>query len=103
MTDQKCDHQTCNNTSCYKDTFMVEIWYPKREPDDEGLEEIRYVQVGLMDVRAADDIKIHYDFERDGYVIEQASKFSWKIGEVVDDCWQEVAFIKAWQREVEAE
>jgi hypothetical protein len=53
-----------------------------------------------MHVRAADDIRIHYDFERDGYVIEQASTFTWSIDdEECDPDWQEVAFIQAWARE----
>jgi hypothetical protein len=53
-----------------------------------------------MDVRAADDILIEYDFERDGYVIKQASKFVWDADDpVCDQDWQEVAFVQAWARE----
>jgi len=57
------------------------------------------VEVGLVDVRAADSIRISYDFKRDGYVIKQASKFEFEIGGVMDADWKEVAFVKAWQRE----
>lgn len=61
------------------------------------------IQVALMDVRAADDIRITYDFERDGWVVMQASIFEWDADD--DECdadWQEVAFVKAWAREREA-
>lgn len=73
-----------------------DFWYPRIEDRDQHL------HVGLMDVRAADTIRIHYDFDRDGYVIEQASVWSWAIDdEVMDPDWQEVAFIQAWGRDPE--
>ena len=72
----------------------LHIWYPRST-------NIQYLMIGLMDVRAADDIRISYDFTRDGYVIEQASTFSWDADDMeCDPDWQEVAFIKAWQRDV---
>jgi len=64
---------------------------------------IQTVEIGLMDVRAADAIRITYDFERDGWSILQASRFEWSATDpVMDSDWQEVAFIKAWAREQEA-
>ena len=75
------------------DTARIELMYPRTS-------EVKAVTVGLCDVRAADDIRIEYDFERDGWVIKQASRFSWNEDE--PDCdpdWQEVAFVKAWARE----
>ena len=69
------------------------LWYPGT-PD--GIDE---VEVELYHVRAADAILISYDFERDGYVIKQASKWEWDQDEEPDSDWQEVAFIRAWQRE----
>lgn len=60
------------------------------------------VEVGLCSVRAADSIRITYDFERDGYSVQQASTFSWSIDDrECDGDWQEVAFIQAWAREIE--
>lgn len=51
-------------------------------------------------VRASDGIRISYDYDRDGYKIEQASIFQWEIDdEVCDPDWEEVAFIQAWARE----
>ena len=72
---------------------MVELWYPRLNPP-------RVIHVGLVDVRAADDIRIHYDFNRDGWVIQQASRFEWAADDdVMDPDWQEVAFVQAWARE----
>ena len=77
------------------DTACVELWYPRNVDSP-----VKYIQVGLMDVRAADDIRVSYDFDRDGWKIEQASVFEWAADdEVCDPCWQEVAFIQAWSQE----
>jgi len=85
-----------------KDTLIVDMWYPRltsgqpRTPDHPVA-----VEVGLCDVRAADSIRIEYDFARDGYSIKQASKFQWPCDDTVcDPDWQEVAFVQAWAREV---
>lgn len=56
--------------------------------------------VGMCHTRAADSIRLSYDSTRDGWVIEQASIFTWEVGDTVGDRdWQEVAFIQAWARE----
>lgn len=73
------------------DVVSVDLWYPRIEGN------CHTVEVGLCDVRAADDIRLTYDFERDGWTISQKSGvehdgwFEW------DGAWVEVAFIKAWQ------
>lgn len=75
------------------DTAHISLWYPNIRP-------VKHIEVGLMDVRAADNIRISYDFDRDGWKIEQASIFSWESDDKIQDaCWQEVAFIKAWARD----
>lgn len=76
------------------DPIKVDLMYP-RAPDLPDT-----IDINLIDVRAADGIRISYDFDRDGWSIKQASVFSWD-GEdsVCDPDWQEVAFIKAWARE----
>jgi hypothetical protein len=74
------------------DTKDIGLWYPRYN-------EVKYVEVDLVDVRAADGIRISYDFERDGWKIEQASTFSWEADDpVCDPDWQEVAFVQAWAR-----
>lgn len=81
----------------FETTMSVELWYPRAAPGS-----IDTIEVGLCDVRAADSIRISYDFERDGYAIKQASTFQWEQGDTVCDAdWQEVAFVQAWAREKE--
>ncbi len=48
------------------DTLSVALWYPRLETS-----KLQHVQVELLDVRAADAIRITFDFERDGYLIER--------------------------------
>lgn len=75
------------------DVLAVELWYPGCEGHAETIE------VGLTHVRSADGLRISYDFDRDGWVIKQASIFEWSSDDpVCDEDWQEVAFIKAWAR-----
>jgi hypothetical protein len=89
------DRKPLSMDECYQlgDTMFASLWYPRSS-------EKKYIEVDLIDVRAADGIRISYDFDRDGYVIEQASDFGpWELGEESDPDWQEVAFVKAWARE----
>ena len=77
-----------------EDELHMDLWYPRLEG------KIKKIELGLMDVRAADSIQIEYDFDRDGYSIKQASIFEWDgDDEVCDPDWREVAFIEAWARE----
>jgi hypothetical protein len=74
------------------DTLHAELWYPRSRA-------IKAIQIALVDVRAADGLCLHYDFERDGWVVEQASTFMWDAEDKENDSdWKEVAFIQAWAR-----
>lgn len=80
------------------DRVTVGLWYPRSE----GPSAIRTIQVGLTDVRAADDFEVTYDFDRDGYSIKREVK-------VEHDTWMEptgtvieIAFIPAWTVSEEA-
>ena len=76
------------------ETIRVDLEYPRLEGH------AKYIQVGLEDVRAADDLRIFYDFDRDGWVIEQASVWQWDPDDPIqDEDWQEVAFVRAWGRD----
>lgn len=77
---------------------MVELSYPPRETEPTERPNPSVIEVGLMHVRAADNLRISYDFARDGWSIKQASTFSWSVDEVEDEDWQEVAFVQAWGR-----
>ena len=91
----KKDNMTLDTheTSVNGDTVSIDFWYPRQRA-------VKFIKIGLIDVRAADDIRISYDFERDGYKIEQASKFEWTEfdEDPLDHDWQEVAFVGAWGR-----
>lgn len=77
------------------DEVHIDLWYPKADPANATA-----LVIGLVDVRAADEIRVSYDFDRDGWKIEQASNFSWEADdEVCDRGWMEVAFVKAWGME----
>lgn len=77
------------------DTVVAEFFYPRIHP-------VKHVEIGLSDVRASDSIRAHYDFERDGWVVEQSY-----INEVQKDGyidatgeqWEEVGFFGAWALE----
>lgn len=75
----------------------VELMYPEIYAKEKTT-----LEVSMCHVRAADSIRISYDSERDGWIIEQASTFSWDGDDEVHDMdWQEVAFIEAWARKKE--
>ena len=77
------------------DTLTVEFAYPRQN-------KIKYIEVGICDVRAADNIRIHYDFDRDGYVLEQAYINEIDMGDYIDaatNIWEEVGFFESWSLE----
>lgn len=80
------------------DELQVELVYPRNE--DPGIQRLKHVIVGLEDVRATDSVRVTYDFERNGWSIQQASIFEWEVNdEVRDPDWQEVAFVPSWARQ----
>lgn len=88
------------------DELHIDLWYPDLPSDKSfpslpgDLKDVRCFVIGLMDVRAADNIRVSYDKDRDGWKIEQASTFKWAADDkVCDPDWQEVAFIQAWARQ----
>ncbi len=96
MKDYWCDDRVGNPPwiRVNPDVMFVDHGYPRSENNP------KYIVVGLCDVRAADSIRISYDFDRDGWVVEQASIFSWDADDKeMDSDWAEVAFVQAWARE----
>lgn len=75
------------------DTLSVELTYPGQFDKAIG-----FVLFNQESVRASDGIRLSYDYERDGFRIEQASRFAWLHEDDCDPDWQEVAFIPAWGR-----
>ncbi len=91
-----------SNAKIVDDTIYTEIWYPARKDGDEGLGTVRHVEVDLVDVRASDGLRITYDFDRDGWVIQQPTKLCWSADDKSPDmCWKEVAFVQSWQLRAE--
>ena len=78
----------------------VNLWYPRNTGMPRTADEPTSVRVGLMDVRAADDLIIDYDFDRDGYRVRMATVHEWEPDDtVLDPKLVEVAFIPAWVEE----
>ncbi|AGK86865.1 hypothetical protein FDJ58_gp057 [Bacillus phage SIOphi] len=66
------------------------------------------VEIGLCSVRASDDIRIKYDFDRGGWVIYQpkgyfteVSRSSGRIVEEYHEEWIESAFCPSWKNQPE--
>lgn len=79
-----------------RDIPAVELWYPRCDGNAKAID------VGLADVRASDGIRVTYDFDRDGWSIQQASTFSWDVDDHICDAdYQEVAFVQSWARDNE--
>lgn len=82
------------------DELHIELTYPPRTDADNTHDQVRYVVVNQESVRASDGIRMFYDFERDGWVIQQGSVWEWEADDTqCDEDWQEVAFIQSWARE----
>lgn len=80
------DAHICGNS------LHIDLAYPRLENS-----EVKNIIIGLSDVRAADEIRVSYDFDRDGWKIEQASVFEYEPDDDVQDRgWVEVAFVAAW-------
>jgi hypothetical protein len=80
------------NAQLNGDTLLIDLWYPRSDDF-----EVKQIQIGLIDVRAADDIRVSYDHNRNGWVIQQASE--WELDDTErDQGWTEVAFVKAWSQ-----
>jgi len=78
-----------------KKAIHINFWYPNIE------NQIKEIKLGLAHVRASDGIKIHYDFERDGYVVMQPFTIEEDKGSYIDcvEHWEETGFFKSWALE----
>lgn len=79
------------------DTISVDLWYPRNE------NRYKKIVISLMDVRAANDITISYDFDRDGWVIESDLHNPLIVDEEQSEELHEVAFITSWPVKLSAE
>ena len=82
-----------------KDTTEFTFFYPR-------CNQVRFLEVDISDVRASDGVRVSYDFERDGYVIEQPCANYWFEGDEMIPSgdkreWKEVGFFQSWALEEE--
>ena len=86
------------------DTVHVELTYPPWTDADNSHDQCRHVFVNQESVRASDGIRVHYDYDRDGFVIEQPEPYEVKgkptshgtpVYEIREK-WIEVAFCRSW-------
>ena len=52
-------------------TLIVELTYPPWTDAENKHGQVRHVQINQEAVRASDGIRVHYDYDRDGFVVEQ--------------------------------
>lgn len=84
------------NVNHHADTLEVELWYPPMQKGPTSAGRVRYVELDQVNVRASDGVRMHYDYERDGWVVEQPKRLSFDMGELQDPQWTEVAFVQSW-------
>jgi hypothetical protein len=70
----------------------VEIWYPRQRPDE------AVIDITLIDVRAARNIRVTYDMDRDGWSITAPNDPGDPDNPqpIDEEIWSEVAFVPAW-------
>lgn len=81
------------------DELHVDLTYPPYTDADNKNGKCRHVVVNQESVRASDGIRVWYDFDRDGFVVEQNSPYMREINETSSeqvDSWREVYFAKSW-------
>ena len=77
------------------DTIVAEFAYPRSN-------KIKFIEIGLCDVRATDNIRILFDFERSGWKIEQPYINEVQMDTYIDsseNTWEEVGFFPNWNLE----
>lgn len=82
----------------------VDLTYPPWTDADNKNDQCRYVCVDQESVRASDGLRLHYDYERDGFVVEQPRPRLKKLSESSYDSitdWIEVGFFQSWRFDVD--
>jgi hypothetical protein len=84
------------------DELHVELTYPPWTDADNKNGQCRYVCVDQEATRASDGVRLHYDYQRDGFVVEQPKFSLKKTGADSYDTitsWIEVGFFQSWKFE----
>lgn len=80
---------------------IYDLWYPgvldeKVPPTSEGA---NVIEISLVHVRAARAIRIHFDFERDGYIISANVTDPDTMTDIDQERRVEKAYVEAWKPE----
>ena len=81
--------------------LRVELTYPPWSDAENVNNQCRYICVDQESVRASDGIRLHYDYARDGFVVEQPRPYMTITDET--NCydskidWIEVGFFPSWK------
>ena len=88
-----------NNFDIYKndDVLIVNLTYPPYKDSDNKYGKCQHVEINQESVRASDGIRVHYDYDRDGFVIEQPIPAE----DIINKKWVEVAFVASWGQDAE--
>lgn len=81
------------------ETLAVELWYPGQPDVVPGvIDRARYVEVGMVCVRATDDVRVSYSHDRNGWVIEQPYTRTVEHEDHDEEVefWRETAFCPSW-------
>jgi hypothetical protein len=83
------------------DELDIRLTYPPWSDADNKTGQCRHVRINQEAVRASDGIRVHYDYVRDGFVIEQPRPYMVLENGVYDcrETWIEVAFCQSWRFE----
>jgi hypothetical protein len=85
------------------DELHVDLTYPPWTDADNKNGQCRYVCVDQEAVRASDGVRLHYDYQRDGFVVEQPRPHMKVTGPNSYDSvteWIEVGFFESWKFDV---
>jgi hypothetical protein len=81
------------------DELHAVLTYPPWTDADNTKGQCRYVYVNQEAVRASDGVRLHYDYERDGFVVEQPKPRLRALGGdsyTDEEEWIEVGFFASW-------
>lgn len=86
------------------DTLKVELTYPPWRCDGNDHNQCRYIYINQESVRASDGIRVHYDYERDSFVVEQPKPtIEWlsendrMVSVATGEEWIEVGVFESWR------
>lgn len=84
----------------YGNELHVELTYPPWTEADDTKGQCRYIRVNQEATRASDGVRLYYDYDRDGFVVQQPKPHLRLIKDSHYDSWEEwieVGFFPSWR------